>query len=81
MALGNKPDKVLPNKAIQLSQVISLATLVGKKGNLHSLGGYFVPDAVLEAFCTCARGFLYMFQPRAQSGQMGIVDYHCPLVE
>ena len=53
VALGNKPDKVLPNKAIQLSQVISLATLVGKKGNLHSLGGYFVPDAVLEAFCTC----------------------------
>ena len=52
MALGNKPDKVLPNKAIQLFQVILLATLVGKEGNVHSLGGYFVPGAGLDASCT-----------------------------
>ena len=51
MPLGNKPGKFLPRKVISKFQVILLATLMEKEGNIYSLGDYFVSGAVLDALC------------------------------
>lgn len=51
MPLGNKPGKFLPRKVISEFQVISLATLTEKEGNIYSLGDYFVSGAVLDTLC------------------------------